>query len=651
MANGNDLQTDQQRGQWGSRLGFILAAAGSAIGLGNVWKFPYITGENGGGLFVLIYLVCIALVGIPIMVAEIMIGRAAQRQPVAAFHRLQGGPTAWAGIGWLGVAAGFVILSYYIVVAGWAMDYTLKSVVNFTQPIHDAAEIEGKKYVANTEYDAMRTTLAARAATREFKEQERALRTEEPPSVWRAYDRYQQALASVVGADGAPMIEDRYLLDVYREVWQDQPEGVRALSGLGARIPADGWVMNDGSAEATRYRETRTKILHDEEFRTKVEAAEAQLRRIELEREAVLVEAIEHYRDMDDASVMNEAEDLHRRNFIFTNVQDRFVSVLTDGWSSLFWSAIFMLLTIMIVAGGISGGIERACKIMMPLLLVLIVVMVVYGAFQPGFKEALNFVFKPDPSKLRASGVLEALGHAFFTLSLGMGAMITYGSYQRTKESLAGQSMAIAGMDTTIALLACMMIFPITFSYGQEPSAGPGLVFMSMPLAFAEIGGGGMFLAIIFFGLLVFAALTSSISLLEVVASYFIDERGWSRKRASWTLGAVVLGVGALCAFAADPRFVMTGWEPSYGKNFFDTMDYLASNWMLPLGGLFIAIYAGWVMPRRLREAELDGLNPLLAGGWLMLVRFVAPALVIVVLMQKIGILDADELFHGLFAG
>ncbi|MFW5652934.1 MAG: sodium-dependent transporter [Planctomycetota bacterium] len=446
-------------------------------------------------------------------------------------------------------------------------------------------------------------------------------------------------------------MQDRFLLDVYRDVWQDEPEEVRALSGLADVIPDDDWRMDDGSPQAQRYMELRDKVLYEPDFRDRVERAEALVRRVETERAAVLVEAINHYSSMPDQEVMGEAEDVHRRGFILNSVNARFGSLATDGWTSLFWSGIFMLITIMIVSGGIAGGIERACKLLMPLLLCLIVFMVVYGMFQPGFKEAVSFVFKPDPSKLKASGVLEALGHAFFTLSLGMGAMITYGSYQRSKERLASQSIAIGGLDTGIALLACLMIFPITFSYGQEPEAGPGLVFMSMPLAFSEIGYGGMFLAIIFFGLLVFAALTSSISLLEVVGSYFIDERGWSRKKAAWALGAVVLAVGALCAFASDEGFLMTGWNDSYGKNFFDTMDYLASNWMLPLGGLFIAIYAGWVMPKKLRDAELVGLSPVLANGWLMLVRFVAPALVIIVLMQKIGILDADELFHAMFAG
>lgn len=662
------------RAQWGTRVGFILAAAGSAVGLGNIWKFPYITGENGGGLFVIIYLVCIALVGIPIMMAEIMIGRSAQAQPVVAFERLQGRKTPWAGVGWLGVLAGFVILSYYVVVAGWAMDYTLKSVVNFTKPIHERAEIEGAKFRASIPLPEMRLVLITDFAERELKKEETTIRAGAKPSAWREYDRYTAALAKA----GA---KDVGLAEIITDVWADTPaETRRALGGVGVLAadasddrPADAEdpfeaarasLLEDvramiGRIELDRpeltadvrqtYEQVRRTLLEEDPVREDVTRAEELVRDIERARRDKLREAKAHYDAFTDAQIRHEAEDLFRREVIFAEVNGAFNAVASDGWTCSFWSAIFMLLAILIVAGGISAGIERTCRLLMPTLFVLILVMVIYGAFQRGFGEALAFVFKPDPTKLKASGVLEALGHAFFTLSLGMGAMITYGSYQQTKERLVSQSVTIAILDTLIALLACLMIFPIIFSYGQEPGAGPGLVFKSMPLAFAEIGRGGMLLAILFFGLVVFAALTSAISLLEVVTSYFIDQLAWPRRKAAWTLGAVIMGIGLASAFAIDPNFAMKGWEPSFGKNFFDTMDYLATNWMLPLGGLFIALYAGWAMPRRMRDAELEGAPPLVIAGWLLLVRFVAPALVIVVLLQKVGILDADEVFHGLF--
>jgi NSS family neurotransmitter:Na+ symporter len=587
---------EEQRGQWGSRLGFILAATGSAIGLGNIWKFPYITGENGGGLFVLIYLVCIGLVGLPIMMSEIMIGRAAEKQPVEAFHTLQGRRTAWAGVGWLGVLAGFVILSYYSVVAGWAMDYTLKAVANFTTPINEMAQQEAATYRATASLGLMRDGLIERHTARDAKPMIDDIKHTIRPSALKNFQRYQQALADAGGTD-----------------------------------------------------EARARLLEVEEVRAAAEAVEPRLALIAAVEDEVRQEITARYALVPENEIRDEAQERKLREVMAQEVKASFQAVKANGWMTGFWTLLFMLITISIVARGISRGIERTCRILMPLLFVLILVMVFYGATRDGFKEAVDFIFKPDVHKLRPSGVLEALGHAFFTLSLGMGAMITYGSYQKSKRALAGESLTIAGLDTTIALLACLMIFPIIMTYDQEPAAGPGLVFESMPLAFAELGRTGMLLGIIFFGLVVFAALTSAISLLEVVASYFIDSRGWARSKAAWLVGGAIFFFGMPAAFSDDPGFKMPGWAESYPASFFDTMDYMATNWMLPLGGLLIAIYAGWVMPSRLRNAELTGLSPALISGWLLLVRFVAPALVIVVLLQKVGILDADELLHGLF--
>jgi SNF family Na+-dependent transporter len=659
------------RGQWKTRWGFILAAAGSAVGLGNIWKFPYITGENGGGLFVLIYLICIALVGIPIMMAEIMIGRAAQKQPVVAFHTLAGKQTPWAGVGWLGVLAGFVILSYYIVVAGWAMDFTLKSVANFTEPIHDNAELVATNYRATASPEEMRLRLVDREYERDLREPLRQLQARVKPSDWDGYERYTAALAAAGARD---LKRAEILHDVYTEngIMIDADADLQLLLSPSDRILIDEWqdLAQGGTTDAERamqgaYDETRRRLVEDPEIMEHVEASEEILLDIEKLRRETRLAAMDKYPlppDPEDGDadaiearldaerfIRDEATTLVRRTEIFDSVNTAFGQVATDGWTSVFWAALFMLITILIVASGVGAGIERACRLLMPMLFVLILVMVVYGSFKSGFSDAVSFVFKPDPHKLKASGVLEALGHAFFTLSLGMGAMITYGSYQKSKERLAGQSFTIAILDTGIALLACLMIFPITFSYGQDPDAGPGLVFKSMPLAFAEIGKGGMLLAIMFFGLVVFAALTSAISLLEVVASYFIDQWNWNRKRAAWIFGGVIFLFGIPSAFSMDPNFAMPGWAPSFGKNFFDTMDYLASNWMLPMGGLLIAIYAGWFMPRKMRDAELQGMPSLLVGGWFVLIRFIAPVLVIIVLAQKVGILDADEVLHGLF--
>ena len=580
------MEQTQQRAQWGSRMGFILAAAGSAVGLGNIWRFPYTTGENGGGLFILVYLVCIALIGLPILMSEIMIGRAAQKQPVGAFRTLQGRSTAWSGIGWLGVLAGFIILSYYVVVAGWAMDYTLKSIVNFTGPIANEARVDGMKYRATTDISQMRLALVEHEYNRRIGDRDKEIIRQVRPSSWRAFMDFQAA---------ASVATDR-----------DQAESA---------------------------------LLEDESLRKHVEDARRIVPELEAARTELRRQINEQVEQLDQAEVRHQAEDLIRRTTIRQRVADAFDAVAGDGWITSLWTGLFMLLTILIVGGGISAGIERACSIMMPALFALLLILVGYGTFTPGFQEAASFVFKPDVHELRPSGVL--------------GAMITYGSYQRSKENLVGQAVTIAAMDTGVAVLACLMIFPIVFSFGQAPSAGPGLVFMSMPLAFAEIGKGGMLLGAIFFGLLVFAALTSSISLLEVVASYFIDEQGWSRKKAVWMLGGMIFLLSIPSAFAGDGESFIAGWSKSYGQgfDFLSTMDYLASNWMLPAGGFFIAIYAGWVMPRHLRDAELQGLAGVFLLGWLLLVRFVAPLMVIIILMQTIGILDADELLFGLLHG
>ena len=581
------------RSHWGSRIGFILAAAGSAVGLGNIWKFPYITGENGGGLFVLIYLACIALVGLPILVAEIMIGRAAQAQPVEAFKRLQGGRTGWSAVGWLGVVAGFLILSFYIVVAGWAMDYTLKSVVGFTNPIAERAEHDATVYRATAGMDDMRAAVSADLAADDIATATQAWKRQFAPSTLDAWETYSAAAS-----------DD----DQARERLRSVPRLAEAVKIVEPQLAA----RDAKIAEVQAHAAAATAAMSDQE-------------------------------------IQDAATTIKRRSTISDEVTSVFMGLLGDGWTSTFWASIFMFLTILVVATGIGSGIERTCRVMMPLLMIFIVFLVIYGMFQPGFGRAVSFVFSPDPNALEPRGVLEALGHAFFTLSLGMGAMLTYGSYQRSGSGgLLGESVAIATFDTGIALLACLMMFPIIFSYGQDPSGGPGLVFMSMPLAFAEMGQVGPLLGIVFFGLLVFAALTSAISLLEVVASYLIDARGWSRMKSAWTMGAAIFGFGIVTAFANSAGFKMTSWLPGYGQSFFDTMDQLTSNWMLPLGGLLIAIYAGWIMPARLRNAELSDVSGPVAAGWLFLVRFVAPLLVVLVLLDKIGVIDVNEMFFQL---
>ncbi len=454
-----------ERGQWGSRLGFVLAAAGSAVGLGNIWKFPFITGMNGGGLFVLVYLVCIALVGLPIMIGEIMIGRAAQTSPVPAFEAL-GHRRAWALVGWMGVVTGFILLSYYSVIAGWACDY-----------------------------------------------------------VWLAV---QGSFAN------------------------STPDSVQALFG----------------------------------------------------------------------------------------------QVSGSIGRSIVWTVVFMALTIAIVAGGVAKGIEKAAKVMMPTLFVLLLVMLADATTQPGFGEAVEFIFAPNGDKFSAAGALEALGHSFFTLSLGMGALITYGSYLSRRDDMIVASGTISILDTAVALLACLIMFPIIFSFGMGPQAGPGLVFISMPIAFGQMAGGTLF-ALAFFVLLVFAALTSAISLLEVVAATVIDRFGWSRTKAVLATGSAITIFAIPSAFG--DRHLFAGWPaiaevllaPEGARSWLGFWDHYVSNLLLPLGGLLVAIFVGWVIPKTVSREQFasgtrwGGLYP----AWSFAIRYIAPLAIVLVFLNSLGLL------------
>ena len=447
----------KNRGQWATRMGFMLACAGSAIGLGNIWKFPYIAGMNGGGLFVLIYLFCIFAVGIPIMICEFAVGRSTQSSPVEAFRKLTSKNSFWQIVGWMGILSGFVILSYYSVVAGWAMHYVFLSVKNF---------------------------------------------------------------------NGAT-----------------NPE---VISGF-------------------------------------------------------------------------------------------FGALYSNGWVNLFWHAIFMLLTISVILGGVKKGIERAARWLMPILFGMMLLLLIRSSFMSGFSQAVSFVFSPDASKLTAAGVLEALGHSFFTLSLGMGAMLTYGSYLSHKTDLVKSSIIISIMDTAVALIACLILFPVLFTYGMSPEAGPGLVFKSMPIVFSQLPGGTIF-AVIFFLLLTLAALTSAISLMEVVTSFFIDTLGWKRKTATLLPGFLIFlfGIPSALSGGALSKFTMLG-----GKNFFDAMDYLSSNWFLPLGGLCIALFVGYRMDLSLvkKEFKENSIFAKLFTPWFYCVRYLAPLAVAIVFLYKIGLL------------
>jgi NSS family neurotransmitter:Na+ symporter len=456
--NGSVSDDDIRRGMhgaWGSRWTFILAATGSAVGLGNIWKFPYITGENGGGAFVLVYLGCILLVGLPVMVAEVMLGRRGRMSPVNAMRmitREAGLHGMWNGIGWLGVAAGLMILSYYSVIAGWALHYI-----------------------------------------------------------------GEMARGAFQGAS----------------------------------------------------------------------AASADL---------------------------------------------QFGNLLADRDTLIFWQTVFMLLTVGVVAGGVTRGLGVAVRVLMPVLFVLLIVLMVFAYQKGDFARGVEFLFRFDFDALTIEGALEALGHAFFTLSLGMGSIMAYGAYMPEHARVGSTVLTVGIADTVVALMAGLAIFPIVFAFpGIEPGAGPGLMFVSLPVAFGNMAG-GLFFGTLFFVLVSVAAWSSAIALIEPGVAYLMESRGFHRITANLLLGVFVwvLGLGSLLSFNewADKEVA--------GFNFFEFMDFLTSSVMLPVTGLFIAIFVGWVMkPAIVREELVDEPGTAFAV-WRWVLRMIAPLAVLAILVLGI---------------
>ena len=434
------------RGQWGSTLGFVLAAAGSAIGLGNIWRFPYVVGNNGGAAFVVIYLACVVVVCLPYLLAELVLGRHTQRNPVGAITKIRP-RSPWSLVGGLGVLTGVFILSYYAVIAGWAFGYIFKS------------------------------ALAPAMSCSDF--------------------------------TASPAIT----------------------------IP-------------------------------------------------------------------------------------------------LF--AVFIVLTIVVVIGGVEHGIERWAKILMPVLLVLMLVVIIRGLTLPGAGAGLEFYLKPDFSVVNAKVVLAALGQAFFSLSLGMGAIVTYGSYLPKTSNLwiAGGSVAL--FDTLIALLAGFMIFPAVFAMGKDPASGPPLLFEVLPEVFAQMPMGTL-VAVVFFILLSIAALTSTVSLLEVVVAYFVDERRWRRRIAVWVVGAIVFVVGLPSVLSQGANTTLSEMGFLGNTSFLFIMDFLWGNLSLAVGALFLSIFVGWVWNARKAGAELhEGSS--VGDGWVRVwgffVRWICPVVILIVMLS-----------------
>ncbi len=437
-------KSEHDRGEWGSRLGFILAAAGSAIGLGNIWRFPYVTGQNGGAAFLVLYLMCVLLLGVPVMVAELTIGRFSKRNPVGAFEAIRPG-SPWKIVGYLGVLTGICILSYYTVLAGYTIGYIAKTV---------------------------------------------------------------------------------------------------------------------------------------------------------------------------------------------TGSQASFESFTARPFLSLSLLAVFAVLTVLVVQGGVKNGIERWAKILMPVLLVLLVGLIIRSVTLEGASKGLSFYLKPDFGKVSGKTVLAALGQAFFSLSLGMGAMITYGSYLSKKDNILTSGACVALFDTLIAIMAGLLIFPALFAMNMSPSEGPGLVFKVLPVIFDSIPGGHL-VGALFFLLLSIAALTSTISLLEVVTAYLVDEKRILRRRAVWLVALVSFCLGVPSALSQG----IVPWLeklPLVNMSFLGLMDWIFGNFMLAVGALLISIFFGWVWKTRRAAVEiLEGYPEFkrFAPVLDVMLRFFCPACIVVLLV------------------
>jgi len=438
------LQGGGVRDSFGSKFGVIAAAAGSAIGLGNIWRFPYVVGQNGGGAFLLIYLFFIAAIGIPVMMSEFVIGRSAQLNPVGAFKKIAPGKK-WHLIGLLGVVTAFIILAFYTVVAGWTLEYLLQSVK---------------------------------------------------------------------------------------------------------------WML------------TAEKIGFSE--------------------------------------MNNEAV----RSF-FSSHYESFVGGI---WRPVIWFVVMMFFTGYIVISGVKNGIEKYAKILMPILLVLLLVLVVRSVTLDGAREGLVFLFKPDFSTIKDAPlkiIIEALGQAFFSLSIGMGTLITYGSYIQKKENLANTAVSVAFADTFIAVIAGLAIFPAVFAFGINPGEGPELVYITLPVIFQSMSG-GLIWAFLFFLLLCFAAITSTISVLEVIVAYFSEQLNMTRKRAA-ILAMISVGfLGILCTLSEKIFGVFNG----------------SPDLLLPLGGFFIVLFIGWFLSGDTTKDELSSRGKYKLGYYrlfMFLVKFAAP--------------------------
>lgn len=444
----------ENRATLGGKLSAVLVAAGSSVGLGNIWRFPYVAGDNGGGAFLLIYILCVLLLGLPVMVAEFTVGRASKRNAVGAYRALN---PRWSALGYNSVIAAFLILGFYFVVSGWTAEYMVHSVTG---------------------------SLAKLSSPEE-----------------------------------------------YGSVFQ---------------------------------------------------------------------------------------------NFI------------SNPWRPVLYTALFVLLTHFVIALGVQKGIERSSKLLMPLLFVILIALAIHAMTMPGSGEGLKFFFKPDFSKVTASTFLVALGQAFFSLSIGLGTMVTYASYFKPDTNLRHTALNVTILDTMVAILAGVVIFPAVFSAGIEPSSGPSLVFITLPGIFNTMPL-SMVWSAVFFLLLVIAALTSTISLHEVITAYLHEEWHMSRRAAAWATTVATMALGAVASLSLG---VLGGWKIC-GLNIFDSLDYVTANILLPVGGFFTSIFVGWRLDKRILKEQITNNGTLkfrIYKLYIFLLRYVCPIILLLIFLDNLGV-------------
>lgn len=452
------MSSNNSRADFGSKIGMILATAGSAVGLGNIWRFPTEAGKGGGGAFLIVYIACILLVGLPLMTAEFVVGRAAHTNTAQAYKRLGGG-WLWRHVGQFGVFIGWFILCYYIVVSGWTLNYLVTSL---------------------------------------------------------------------------------------------------RLGPYGA-----------------------------------------------------------------------------------ANWDTYFGEMVARPWEPIVYMAVFMLMSHFVIVRGVQKGIEKFSKILMPLLFLIMVVLCVCSLFTPRAAEGLDFLFTPDFSQLHFKTVLGAMGQAFYSLSIGMGCLCTYASYFSKETRLVKTAFQISAIDTLVAVMAGIIIFPACFSAGIEPDAGPSLVFIALPKVFHDVFGAWPILAwvvsVLFYALLVLATLTSAISLQEVPTAYLAEDCGLSRGAATSVVSGVCIALGAVCSLSMGP---LSDWT-LFGKNIFDLFDFVSSNIFLPLSGACITFFVGWRLERSLLMDELTNggaVSPTLARCLVGLLKYFVPFAIVLVFLSGIGI-------------